>query len=122
MHATILFSGFILSSHIPIEFRNVRIWRPVYYSNNYTLLFSNMIFVNLYEDRFDRVILVANVISTKILYIVLNENRDSSSCSGWSVFMYRIVTRQAIYLSALWSFSHDSEIPTIVNLWFRVAR
>ena len=38
-----------------------------------------MIFVNLYEDRFDRVILVAKVISTKILYIVLNENRDSSS-------------------------------------------
>ena len=55
-----------------------------------------MIFVNLYEDRFDRVILVAKVISTKILYIVLNENRDSSSCSGWSVFMYRIVIRQAI--------------------------
>ena len=26
------------------------------------------------------------------------------------------------YLSALWSFNHDSEIPTTVNLWFRVAR
>ena len=55
-----------------------------------------MIFVNLYEDRFDRVILVAKVIPTKILYIVLNENRYPPSCSGWSVFMYRIVTRQAI--------------------------
>ena len=32
-----------------------------------------MIFVNLYEDRFDRVILVAKIISTKKLYIVLNE-------------------------------------------------
>ena len=55
-----------------------------------------MIFVDLYKDCFDRVILVAQVISTKILNIVLNENRNSSSWSGWSVFMYRIVTRQAI--------------------------
>ena len=37
-----------------------------------------MIFVNLYEDRFDRVILVAKVISTEIIFIVLNENRNSS--------------------------------------------
>ena len=51
------------------------------------------IFVNLYErhDRNDRAILVAKVISAEILYIVLNENRNSS-WSGWSVFMYRIVT------------------------------
>ena len=70
--------------------------RPVYYSNNYILLFSNMIFVNLYEDRSDRVILVTTVISIEIFYIVLNENRNSSSWSGWSVFMYPIVTRQAL--------------------------
>ena len=51
-------------------------------------------FVNLCErhDRNDRAILVAKVISAEILYIVLNENRNSSSWSGWSVFMFRIVT------------------------------
>ena len=81
------------------QIQNVRIWRPVYYSNNYILLFSNMIFVCLYKDRLDCVILGAQVISTKLLYIVLNENKNSSSWSGWSVFMYRIVTRQAISIA-----------------------
>ena len=55
-----------------------------------------MIFVNLYEDCFGRVILVAKDISSEILYIILNENRNSSSWSSWSVFMYRIATRKAI--------------------------
>ena len=68
MHANISFSDLILSSISVIYLLNsaVSVFGSLYVTPIITFfLFSNMIFVNLYEDRFDRVILVANVISTK---------------------------------------------------------